>query len=223
MKKLWNAWCGRVRAPLPTLCYALCLLLWLGGSLFALGRDGLLKATGRLEPFSLGVAVEGGSPAGALEFTSVDLELSGQNTWHTLSDDPQLHWQNPDGRALRTLRLEAAFSKSPREMCLYYTTRPGEDFGEEKRVFAAQQDDGSYLFTLPAGSITALRLDPCSARGLDMTVTGIFLNEPAGLAGYFAPGWHGAFRMILWPALAAAALKLLWLLWQKRAGRAPTP
>ena len=214
MRKIIDAWKRRVPAPLPVFCYAVCLVGWLLASCFGLGRDLILEAAGKLEPFTLGFPVED-QPATDTQFTLVDIVNTGQSTWRTLSDDPQMHWQNPDGRAVRTLRMEAAFSKSPREMCLYYTTRPGEDFSQEKRVFAAQQDDGSYLYTLPAGNITALRLDPCSARDLDMTVTGIFLNEPAGVLSYFAPSWYGAFQMILWPAVAASALKLAGRFWQK--------
>ena len=199
--KWFKDWFEQVPAPLPTLCYVICICGWLMSGFFTLGQDVAMKNAGVLAPFTISLGGE--------EVTLVNMEPAGQNTWHTTNDDPQVHWQNPDGRAVRSLRMEAEFTKSPREMCVYYTTKAGEDFSQEKRVFAQPQHDGSYLFSLPAGAITALRLDPCSEKNLDMTVTGIFLNEPVEFISYFNPGWYGLSQMVIWPGVAAAALALL--------------
>lgn len=204
------------------LCYAACLLGWFVMSLVGLGRDTVARASGRLAPFSL--------QAGECELVNAELaaDAAGGDRIHTLTDDPQLIWRNPDGRTLRTLRFTARYADSPREMCLYYTSAPEEPFSQDKRVFAVQSDDGeSYLYTLPQGRIAALRLDPCSSRGNEITVTGIRCNEPASLAVYFAPGWFGAFRMAIWPGLAAAALELARRIWalrgKGRGGQAAAP
>lgn len=197
------------------LCYAACLLGWLVMSLVGLGRDTAARASGRLAPFSL-QAAECELVNAVLE-TDGEPDAAGGERIRTLTDDPQLIWRNPDGRTLRTVRFAARYADSPREMCLYYTSAPEEPFSQDKRVFAVQSDDGeSYLYTLPQGRIAALRLDPCSSRDNEIAVTGIQCNEPAGLLSYFAPGWFGAFRMALWPGLAAAALELVRQLWTLR-------
>lgn len=189
----------------PAACYAACLAGWLLLGLVSLGRDAAARANGSLAPFSL-------EPA-ALEPVNAVWEAgkeAGAAALLTLSDDPQLVWQNPDGRKIRSLRFAAVYENSPREMCLYYTSAPGEPFSQDKRVFAVQSDDGeSYLYTLPQGNIAALRLDPCSTEDNRITVFGIALNEPMGLLSYLSPGWYGVFRMALWPGLAAAVLELL--------------
>ncbi len=184
---------------LPALCYALCLVIWLIGSLWGLASDLTGRASGRLAPFEL-------APSD-FELVAMEQQPAGL---YTLTDDPQMIWQNPDGRILRSLRFTADYEDSAREMCLYYTSAPGEDFSQEKRVFAAQSSDGkSYLYTLPQGKIAALRLDPCSAKKNLIDVHGISLNEDVPLWHYFAPGWHRAFNMILYPALTAAGIAAL--------------
>lgn len=201
----------RIKAPIPVLCYSVCLAAWLAASLWGLCADGLAAAGGRLYPFELQTA----------DFELVNLHQSEAGQLVTETDDPQMIWQNPDGRTVRTVRMAAAFDASPREMCLYYTSRAEEPFGVNKRVFAAQQNDGSYLFTLPQGPVAALRLDPCSPdenKQVSMELAGLYANEPAPWWSYFAPGWAGAFYMLVYPGLAAAALRLVWeaVLWYKK-------
>ena len=114
----------------------------------------------------------------------------------TLDGDPQMIWENPDGRAVRTLRVEASYSDEPREVCLYYTNRAGEDFSQDKRVFPQKQADGSYRYTLPYGAIASLRLDPCSPdvnKSIAITLGAVTMNEPAGAGSYFVPSWYQCF------------------------------
>lgn len=184
---------------LPAVCYALCLLFWLIGSLWGLVGDLTGRAGGRLAPFEL-------APS---DFELVAMEQRPEGLY-TLTDDPQMIWQNPDGRMLRSLRFTADYEDSAREMCLYYTNSPDEPFSQEKRVFASQSSDGkSYLYTLPQGEIAALRLDPCSAKKNLIDVHSIRLNEDVPVWHYFAPGWHQAFHMLLYPALSAAGIAAL--------------
>ena len=66
-------------------------------------------------------------------------------------------------------------------------------------------------YTLPRTRICTLRLDPCSPAEnelLTMTVESITLNAPRSALAYFAPGWAGAFKLILWPGMAAALLNI---------------
>lgn len=191
------------RGFFPAACYAVCLAGWLLLGLAGLCRDAALKAGGSLAPFRL-------LPAG---LEPVNAEWRQGDVLYTLTDDPQLIWRNPDGRAVRTLRFAARYADSPREMCLYYTTAPDEPFSQDKRVFAAQSSDGaSYLYTLPQVSIAALRLDPCSSKQNEVTVQSIQCNEPVSALSYFLPGWYGAFQMAVWPGLLAALLDIFWQL-----------
>ena len=63
-------------------------------------------------------------------------------------------------------------------MCLYYTTKVGEDYprtaGCSRRVWGS----GQYVYTLPRTSL-ALRLDPCSPeenKAVTLTMSDITLN-----------------------------------------------
>lgn len=199
-------WLGRP-AFLPLLCYVVAVIVWLGGGVWSLAADTLAKAGGTLYERELTVD----------NFELVDMQLLEDGSYITTSGDPQMIWHNTDGMTVRTLRLTASFDRSPREMCLYYTNAEGEPFSVNKRVFAAQQDDGSYVYTLPQGNIAALRLDPCSPeenKPVTMTFSGFSLNEPAGVVSYFAPGWYGAMELVLYPGLAACALSLAQSAWQ---------
>lgn len=184
----------------PALCAAVCLVLWLGGSTWGLASDLAAKAGGRLYPFSLGTD----------QFYTENILVEEDGTLVTITDDPQMIWANMDGRTVRTLRFTAKYSGSAREMCLYYTNGAQEAFSQDKRVFATQSNDGkSYLYTLPQGPISGLRLDPCSVAGNHIQVESIVLNEEVPLWKYFAPGWHRGFQMVLYTALAAAGLETL--------------
>lgn len=205
MKRLTGFW-KRLKAPIPTLCYAFCLAVWLLGSLGGLCADGLAKAGGDLYQFEL-------APG---DFELVALEPQEGGALLTLDGDPQMIWRNEGAVTVRTLRMEAEFDRSPREMCLYYTTKEGEPFSVDKRVFAAQANDGSYVYTLPQKRITALRLDPCSPlenKPVEMVISGLHVNEPAAWWSYFAPGWAGLLSMILYPGLAAAGISLVRAAW----------
>lgn len=194
-------------AFLPILCYVVAVIIWLGTGVWSLGADALAKAGGTLYECELTLE----------NFELVDMQPLEDGSYITTSGDPQMIWQNTDGMTVRTLRLTASFDRSPREMCLYYTNAEGEPFSVNKRVFAAQQNDGSYVYTLPQGKISALRLDPCSPeenKPVTMTFTGFALNEPAGVISYFAPGWYGALELVLYPGLCACALSLAQSAWQ---------
>ena len=203
MKRLRN-WARRLPAPIPLACYALALVFWLGSALAVLGWEAAGRAGGRLTRTTL-------DPA-ALE--QADIAPAGNGNWVTTGGDPQLIWRNPDGRLVRSLLMEVTFSQTPREVCLYYTTRADEPFSSGKRVFGEKQDDGSYRFRLPAGAIAALRLDPCSPAAeqgaitlTDLTLT---LNVDTPWYAAFNPGWSGLFGYLVWPGLAAAALRWAW-------------
>ncbi|MBQ8648147.1 MAG: hypothetical protein IJ484_08405 [Oscillospiraceae bacterium] len=207
MKKRLEA-LGRMKAPIPKLCYAVCILGWLAVCLYQFTADSLTRAGGGLDPMQM-------QPE---QFTLAGLQQQEDGTWLTLDGDPQMIWYNEEGRAVRTLLVDADYSTEPRETCLYYTTREGEDFSQDKRVFPEKQPDGSSRYTLPYGAITALRLDPCSPDPGKPVVIGfeaITMNEPAGALSYFVPSWYEVFCLILYPGMLAAAVSLARQAWLK--------
>lgn len=206
MKKLSPLW------RIPVFCWSFWFVLWLLAGCLTLGRDTLARSNGRMQPFAI-------DPA-SLEMA--DMTAGPDAGFVTTGMDPQLVWRNPDGRVVRTVKMQARYSRAPREMCLFYTTAPDAPFDIEKRVFATQAADGSYQFVLPARSIAALRLDPCSpeeGRTVEMQLEPLAVNQPLALWQYFTPGWAGLFAFILCPALLAAAASLVQAVWAARPGK----
>ena len=207
MKQWWKQHAD----PIPVLCIGLCLALWLGGGVWRWGSDLAARAGGQLAPFTLT----------AQDLTPVNLHATGTNTYQTETEDPQLLWENPDGRRIRSLTLTAAFSAATREMCLYYTTAPGEDYSLQNRVFPTVEPDGSYRFVLPQTPVASLRLDPCSpvvGQPMELTLESLAFNGPVPVWQYFAPGWAGLMQAVLYTALACALLCIVRdaVMWYKK-------
>ena len=198
------------RAQLPMACYGLALVLWVVLGVFQMAGD----AMAGLQEYTLEVT----------DFQLVGLESTGAHgVLQTTNGDPQMLLDDLPG-AVRTVSYSADFAGGePREMCLYYTTKVGQPYSQERRVFPEIVADGSYRYTLPRGSIAALRLDPCSPdEGKSLTVAfpgvNITLNRAADLPkglDYFIPSWYQCFCLILYPALAAAVFSWLLALWRK--------
>ena len=137
------------RAQLPMACYGLALVLWVVLGVFQMAGD----AMAGLQEYTLEVT----------DFQLVGLESTGAHgVLQTTNGDPQMLLDDLPG-AVRTVSYSVGFAGGePREMCLYYTTKVGQPYSQERRVFPETVADGSYRYTLPRGSIAALRLDPCS-------------------------------------------------------------
>ena len=84
-----------------------------------------------------------------------------------------------------------------------------------RRVFPQSLGSGQYVYTLPRTSLAALRLDPCSPeenKAVTLTMSDITLNAADTLPAvwqYFVPTWYQAFCLVLYPALAAAAVSMV--------------
>ena len=206
MKQRLRALLAR-RAGLPCLCYALAALGWLAWGMYARLDDAGLRAAQQSLPVS------------AFTLTDLVLDPDVQGGYLATSGDPQMLWENTDGRKVRTVSYTAEFLGGvPREMCLYYTTRPGEVFSRDKRVFPTLLPTGRYVYTLPHGPVAALRLDPCSPEETGDPVTVVFGSDGVALNygptlprgwQYFVPDVYTAFCLLLYPALAAALLDWL--------------
>lgn len=199
------------RGALPLTAYLLALVCWLVLSTAHLASDTAARAQGRLTEETMAVT---------------DWQLAGltlaDGTLTTLDGDPQIILENVDGRVVRTISYTAQFDDEPREVCLYYTTKIGEDYSADRRVFPKSAGNGRYIYTLPRTSLAALRLDPCSPeenRTVTFTMSDITLNAADTLPApwqYFVPSWYQAFCLVLYPALAAAAVSIVGAVVRKR-------
>lgn len=211
MKERLQAFFAR-KAALPVLCYALAAAGWLLWGVYARLDDTGLRAG------------QTSLPVDAFTLTDLEPDPDVQNGYLAASGDPQMLWENTDGRKLRTVSYVPEFlGGEPREMCLYYTTRSGEAFSRDKRVFPRVLATGRYVYTLPHGKIAALRLDPCSPAESDDPVTVVFMLDAIDLNygptlprgwQYFVPDVYTAFCLLLYPALAAALLDWLRAVWR---------
>ena len=208
MSKL-KCWFSR-RGALPLTCYLAAGLLWLASALVFCAQDALAYARGSLSERTMNVT------DWQLVALDVTAQQPGSITLCTQNNDPQLLWDDVQG-AVRTVTYTVEMDDLAREVCLYYTTRPGEDYSADRRVFATDLGGGRYLFQLPRTTLHALRIDPCSpVEGYNVTMTftpgEIVLNAPdtlpSGLA-YFVPSWYQLFCLVLYPGLLAAALSWL--------------
>ena len=196
----------RRRWALPALCYLVALAVWIVLGAAALAGDIWARSRGSLSEQTLHAA----------DFTLDGLEpLEGRADGEaemlvTTTGAPQMLLADLGGRTVRTLQVFARYEGDAREMCLYYTTAAGQPYSPDRRVYPAQQADGSYLYTLPRTRIVSLRLDPCSpdeGKQVLIALDKIVLNAQVG--GYFLPSWYQAFCLVLYPALAAALLDWL--------------
>lgn len=202
--KALQKWFSR-RGALPLTAYLLALAAWLVLGAVHFGSDSAAKAQGRLTEETLPVT----------SWQLVGLTQNEDGTLTTVDGDPQLILEDVDGRVVRTISYTVQFDGEAREMCLYYTTKVGEDYSADRRVFPENRGDGQYVYTLPRTSLAALRLDPCSPeenKTVTLTMSGITLNAADTLPAvwqYFVPTWYQAFCLVLYPALAAAAVSMI--------------
>ena len=216
MKHFVKRWFAR-RGALPLTCYLLALAAWLAVGAVHAGGDALARGSGALYEQAVPLAdwqlVGLAQPAATPETAALQEAV----TLTTTDGDPQMILEDVSDRTVRTLSYTVTFAGDAREMCLYYTTAAGQDYSQDRRVFPRALGGGRYLYTLPRTPIVALRLDPCSPdanKTVDLTFSpaAITLNGADTLPAvwqYFVPSWYQAFCLVLYPALAAAALSWL--------------
>ena len=220
--KTLQRWFSR-RGALPLTCYLVAVILWLVLGAVHWGSDALARSAGTM--YEADVPVSDWQLAGLTETAATPESAA----LITTDGDPQMILEDVSDRVVRTVSYTVEFDGDAREMCLYYTTKVGEDYSQDRRVFPESLGNGRYLYTLPRTSLVALRLDPCSPDanktvGLTFTPGTISLNAPETLPAvwqYFVPTWYQAFCLVLYPALAAAVLS--WLRAVVRALRRKTP
>ena len=216
MKEMtWKSRLNRLfahRFALPVLCWCAALVFWLVQGAVAFAGDSSAKAKGTLTETSI--------PIDSWQLAELTWGEPGENSAPqgqliTTGGDPQMILEDVSGRVVRTVSYNVEFDGDSREMCLYYTTKMGEPYSQDRRVFPQALGGGRYLYTLPRTPIVALRLDPCSPeenKTVTLTMSDITLNAADTLPAvwqYFVPTWYQAFCLVLYPALAAAAVSMV--------------
>ena len=157
------------RGALPLTAYLLALAVWLVLGAVHFGSDAAARAQGRLAEETMAVT----------DWQLVGLVQGADGTLTTQDGDPQMILEDVGSRVVRTISYTAEFDGEAREMCLYYTTKVGEDYSADRRVFPQSLGSGQYVYTLPRTSLAALRLDPCSPeenKTVTLTISDITLN-----------------------------------------------
>ena len=223
MKEMtWKSRLNRLfahRFALPVLCWCAALVFWLVQGAVAFAGDSSAKAKGTLTETS--IPIESWQLA-ELTWGEPEENSAPQGQLITTGGDPQMILEDVGSRVVRTISYTAEFDGEAREMCLYYTTKVGEDYSADRRVFPQSLGSGQYVYTLPRTSLAALRLDPCSPeenKAVTLTMSDITLNAADTLPAvwqYFVPTWYQAFCLVLYPALAAAAVSMVGAVAAKR-------
>ena len=192
MKALKN-WFSR-RGALPLTAYLLALAVWLVLGAVHFGSDAAARAQGRLAEETMAVT----------DWQLVGLVQDADGTLTTQDGDPQMILEDVGSRVVRTISYTAEFDSA------------------DRRVFPQSLGSGQYVYTLPRTSLAALRLDPCSPeenKAVTLTMSDITLNAADTLPAvwqYFVPTWYQAFCLVLYPALAAAAVSMVGVVAAKR-------
>lgn len=193
MKKLTNK-------KLAALCYAGFLLVSLLLAAAQLGLNAFWRGTGKMETAVLG----------AEAFERINLQPQPDGTLVTTTDDPRMVLKDCPERVSRVQVQVKFLNLDPGEFTLFYQTRPGmEDFDANYRLWAKQEGNGVYSFSLPQDKIYGLRLDPGIYAGIQMELTSVTLNPQVSAISWFVPtnAWLVAFAVF--PALIASALAYL--------------
>ena len=136
------------RGAVPAACYILAVAVWLVLSLAHAGSDALAKAQGRMTEQI--IPVQSWQLVG-LEPAEEQATAESALTLTTTNGDPQMILEDVSGQVVRTLSYTVTFDGDAREMCLYYTTKVGEDYSQDRRVFPQNLGNGQYLYTLQPG------------------------------------------------------------------------
>lgn len=221
MRWLWK-FLGTVRRDGRRLV-ALCYVLFLAGSLafvlFRIAEDGVRRMTGDVQTIEISGEREDA-------FRLYALEQDGM--WYTsLSPDPRMDLNlslvSPDGSAVYvrsvTLYMED-LSRDPGELTVFYMTRPGmEEYDAVYRVWAHQDAENVYSFTLPLCKMYGIRIDPGIFEGIRFRLERVVLNEPRSLLEILTPTRPYLLALTVVPLLAASVLYWIFSAWDLLAKR----
>lgn len=132
------------------------------------------------------------------EFQLKGLDILNSNTLHSLTDDP---WMilSADDRDIYTVEVICTYSKSPHEICIYYSTSENQPFSSDDRVWPVEIDTNTYLFTLPKKHLHSLRLDICSTSDNEITFEKIEINNADSFNRILFPTGWDFFSILFFP------------------------
>lgn len=124
------------------------------------------------------------------------------------SADPMFIWTLDE--TVRGLSFCVRTSQPVRDMELYYTTQPEQEYTIDRRLVPTVCDpqSGYYEFQFPqATHVHQLRLDPTSAAGSFMQFSAMTLNPVRETAQYYAPTAAQLLVLGVVPLLCVLALR----------------
>lgn len=169
--------------------YAVAALWWLGQGLFWLWY-------------------EGGQPPVTLNLESAGLqevEKTGEGQYAVLGGDGQMILEGLNARGGR-LWLDGSFANPPREVDLYYQKAGQAAFSVKQRVFGQPQEGGGFVYRLPPGNYTALRIDTGTEPGNTLFIKKLVLHPAQPFYAYFGLSLRGVAAFLLVPALASCSI-----------------
>lgn len=190
------------------LCYALGVMVWL---LYAVISSALMlnhKMNGSMR--SLTLTAQDLSYESFLDYDDDPWSTAPdeREDWYLSTDnDPHILWE---GKVyVETVRLRVEQLLPPGSVTLYYL-KPGQtDYRETQKVYAWQDEDGSYVFDLGGVTVTGLRIDPDSVGGVPTRLLGVEINPTTPWYGRFIPKGGQWILLLFGPVVAAAFLSLL--------------
>lgn len=185
---------------LLAVCYSIFVIGSVLACLFSAAEDGVQRALGNVQQQEVSMT----------DFEWIDLEQNEENTYYSTSYDPRLILTNPP-EYVRTITVSANFiNLDPGEFCVFYKPEPDmEEFDANYRVWAKENDDGTYSFTLPNSKVYGLRFDPGIYAGIIFTIDSITLNAPQSLFARFIPTRVWLLALLVIPAFIASIVQYL--------------
>lgn len=193
---------------LLALCYALGVMAWL---LYAVVSSALMlnhKMDGSMR--SLTLTAQDLSYESFLDYDDDPWSTAPdeREDWYLSTDnDPHILWEGEV--YVETVRLRVEQLLPPGSVTLYYL-KPGQtDYRETQKVYAWQDEDGSYVFDLGGVTVTGLRIDPDSVGGVPTRLLGVEINPATPWYGRFIPKGGQWILLLFGPVVAAAFLSVL--------------
>lgn len=149
------------------------------------------------------------------DFQQISMKADGDRLISTDSD-PQLIWQAD--QKITNIKFYMEPSLYPGEIVVYYTTKDGEGFSENKRLWAHPVDGENnwYVAELGLKDVRGLRIDPTMYAGNHMTFGTFVINEERTLSDYIAPDARRIFNLLLYTGIISSVLKFVQEIFTKK-------
>lgn len=142
------------------------------------------------------------------DFQQMSMKADGDLLISTDSD-PQLIWQAD--QKITNIKFYMETSLYPGEIVVYYTTKDGEGFSENKRLWAQPVDgeDNWYIVEMGLKNVRSLRIDPTMYAGNQMKFGTFIINEERTLSDYITPDARRIFNLLLYTGIISSVLRFV--------------